>query len=138
MTTIVDKLKVVLAGQCLPAPLQTQGSVAPCLVLEALPDPNATCDASRGMSPADPELARGLRARLTAEGSPLATNPICRVAQLAPADLVNGSCAKSSAAGWCYLEGAAAAPCAQSLLFSAAASPQTGARVELACLEEAQ
>jgi hypothetical protein len=66
--------------------------------------------------------------------------PVCALAQLTPTanpmDFSSaGSCIGSHDAGWCYVTGAAAGHCAQSILF-AEGQPPSGATVNLQCLEQ--
>ena len=70
-------------------------------------------------------------------GSDFAGWTVCQVSELVGSDLdSNGSCTSSSAAGWCYVTGAAAGTCAQAIKFSDKGSPQTGARVSLQCIQQ--
>jgi len=66
--------------------------------------------------------------------------PVCALAQLTPTanptDFSSaGSCIGSHDAGWCYVTGAAAGQCAQSILFTEG-QPPSGATVNLQCLEQ--
>ncbi len=57
---------------------------------------------------------------------------LCLLPQLPAANQTSGSCSMSSAAGWCYLTGAAAGHCAQTIAVSPTAVPQ-GAVALLGC-----
>jgi hypothetical protein len=47
-----------------------------------------------------------------------------------------GSCASSSGAGWCYVQGGGAGgSCPQSILFSTGGNPLVGAKISLQCIE---
>jgi hypothetical protein len=132
VAVIVDRLKNALANQCLPQPLQpdSAGNV-PCLILEVLPD-NSPCSASAGLSAPDATIA----AKYAKDNNIDTTKQrICQVNQLKPTDLVNGSCATSGAAGWCYVTGAAAGTCPQAILFSPTGNPVNGATISLQCIE---
>ena len=143
VSAIVERLKNALAAQCLPTALTADASgKVPCLILEALP-PGSTCDASKGLSPADTKQGAAYLANLDATsgdgdgGSDFAGWTVCQVSELVGSDLdSNGSCTSSSAAGWCYVTGAAAGTCAQAIKFSDKGSPQTGARVSLQCIQQ--
>lgn len=153
MTAIVDRLKQQLVNECLPEPLQPDGSgVVPCLILVTLPTPGdeSACSGQPGMSVPDPDiLAHFQQAQETgwqqgggaASGTPdPATLPVCQLAELTPmanqADFTNGSCVGSSDPGWCYVTGAAAGTCSQAILFTKN-TPPSGATVSLQCIESA-
>jgi hypothetical protein len=140
MAAIVDRLKGALVGSCLPHQLTPVDGNVPCLVLASLPQPGSTCDASRGMSPADPQLiARAAQSLSQADAALLDTrqHTVCQVAQIASSDLVNGSCTQSQTAGWCYSVGASATAgqCQDAILFSPRGQPAPGVRTLLACIE---
>ncbi len=139
VSAIVDRLKNALANQCLPQPLavDAQGNV-PCVILEVLPDATSTCDARRGLSdpPAD-VLAKFKESIRTGQPGDPWLDTICQVKQLTGDDLVGGSCAQSTKAGWCYVTGAAAGTCPQAILFSPTGSPVNGATISLQCTQNA-
>ena len=137
MRAIVDRLKIALANECLPEPLTVgdAGSV-PCFILETLaPAAGLTqenaCDPAKGLAQPGPAvLAKFLEGQAALNGDagdPL--GPVCQVTQLTMKDFVNGSCADSPKAGWCYLSDAA---CAH-IKFSSTAIPAIGAKVSLQC-----
>jgi hypothetical protein len=157
---IVDRLKNVLADACLPQKLDVDacGNVE-CLILVTLLDPTKTCADLPGMVPApaavlqtfqknqhDAWIAGGM------VGTDPSTLPTCELQQLSqlpsgtdpalcapPVGTFDaaGSCAASSEPGWCYVEGAAAGLCSQSILFSAG-QPPSGTVVSLQCIESSQ
>jgi hypothetical protein len=138
MNAIIDRLKTTLDGQCLePAlPVHADGTVD-CLILETLAygDQSACDDASRGFSqPAPDVLAAFKKAERAADptGS-TAKLPTCEVKQLVGGDLVNGACDQSTAAGFCYVTGAAAGACPRAILFSPTGNPQVGSTVSFQC-----
>jgi hypothetical protein len=61
------------------------------------------------------------------------TDAICVLPQLPSTDGSHGSCAASSQAGWCYVSGADAGGCAQTLLTSPSGAVPPGAGAYLAC-----
>jgi hypothetical protein len=80
-----------------------------------------TCSA-HGLSPA----AADVTASLDDLGYP-STQAICVLPQLPTSEWVNGSCTGSTEAGWCYLTGAAAESCPQTIVTSASGAPPAGA-----------
>jgi hypothetical protein len=65
------------------------------------------------------------------------TLPICDLVQLtSPMDPQSfgpdGTCSRSTTAGWCYVEGQAAGACPQQILFTAG-EPPLGAAVNVLC-----
>ncbi len=145
VAAIIDRLKVSLTTQCLPQrlPRDATGDV-PCSLLVTLPA--GDCGAP-GLSNPDPALLGALRksqfASWQANGGPLSGSPdpttltTCALAELsptlAPASFdANGSCAASSAPGWCYVESGVPGSCAQSLVFTAG-EPPSGSTVTLEC-----
>jgi hypothetical protein len=61
---------------------------------------------------------------------------ICELPEVPSADWSNGTCAGAPSPGWCYVAGAAAAPCGQSIVFADATSAVPslhGARATLMC-----
>jgi hypothetical protein len=135
---IIAKLKNALGNTCLPRTLTLTDNMAPCSILELLPNPGdeSACDPALGLSvPAADVLAR-YRQQQAASGNgdasaDLAARPVCQVNQL------SAPCANSSDPGWCY-ETLAQDPglgtCPQAIKFSAKGAI-TGALVSLECLE---
>ncbi len=129
------------------------------------PGPEEECNKHPGLSIPAPEVLAKFREQQKAEQGEIrgdagagfvdeTTKPVCQVTQLVPGDFANkcanpeaskykyagdftqtGSCGGSNEAGWCYLSGAAAGPCPQSILFSPAGNPQVGAKISLQCIE---
>jgi hypothetical protein len=114
------------------------------------------CDLNRGLSlPAPATLsaycslaeAAYASAGASAPFNP-ATQSVCELEQLVdgtgpnsqgvvqnPNDFDStGSCVHSSAPGWCYVSGGAAAPCSQTIRF-ASGSPPAGATAGLVCVK---
>jgi hypothetical protein len=92
-----------------------------------------TCEAHPGLM----EAPAGLLAEMqTYEGKPnnqtFSLQGLCIAAQLQQGDRVNGSCAASTQAGWCYVTGSAAAPCAATFTVSPTGRP-AGASPLLVC-----
>jgi hypothetical protein len=149
ITAIVDRLKHVLADQCLPGPLSvdTTGHV-PCLVLATLeagkanqPEDVACNRPDQGLSvpPANVLLPfqktqhdAWIAANRVGEDS--STLPTCQVAQIAYEKA--SSCAKDSNPGWCYVTGGEDEKCAEAIQFTAG-TPPNGSTVTLQCIEEA-
>jgi hypothetical protein len=137
---LVDRLRDALDSQCMPEALPVgEGGNVPCLVLEVLPSREMKCEASLGLVDPDPATVRRFRDELRAQGGgdggvdDPSTHTICELAQIAPADFVDGGCAASSKPGWCYVTGPAAGACPQTILFSPAGLPQNGVVVSLQC-----
>jgi hypothetical protein len=80
-----------------------------------------TC-AAHGLSPAAADVAASVE---SFEDVP-SSQAICVLPQLPASDWVNGSCAGSSDAGWCYVTGAAAETCPQVILTSATGRTPSG------------
>ncbi len=146
VTAIVDRLKAVLAGQCLPQKLvPANDGTVPCLVLISFQpgaDQNTVCDASKGLKQPDPDVLKRFQESKLAElkqQDPKATaadvGPACELTQLDPSKLVNGTCETITDPGWCYVSGAAAGTCAQAIKFSATGQPASGTSVSLQCIE---
>ena len=140
--TIIDRLKAVLAGQCLPQTLapNPDGTV-PCLVILTFDQPGA-CDTSKGLTELDPDILKRFNDQRLAElrqTTPAATladlGAACQLAQIIPTDFVNGTCESVTKPGWCYVEGAAAGTCPQAIKFSATGQPPSGSKVNLSCIE---
>jgi hypothetical protein len=136
---IFERLKVEIANDCLPQPLAVDDAgAAQCLILEILPDATSKCDAALGLSDPPPAILQRFKDSIrTGQPGDPSLDTICQVKQLVGADLVDGSCVKSSAAGWCYVTGVAAGTCPQAILFSPSGSPPNGGQVSLQCVEAA-
>ncbi len=131
MNALLDRLKPAFAALCLPQGLPTDSSgQTSCRILEALPTPGteAACTGP-GLSAPDAATIAAFRAAEKTDPS----LPVCELAQLAAGSTAGSSCAASTQPGWCYLTGAAATPCPQSLAFSQGGTPSPGAIVALAC-----
>jgi hypothetical protein len=87
-----------------------------------------TC-AAHGLTDAPSDVALSVTA---AEGEPL-SGALCVLPQLPSSDWVDGSCAASTAAGWCYATGAAAGSCPQIVLASPTGLPPAGATPLIGC-----
>jgi hypothetical protein len=149
VNAIVERLKPNLANVCLPNKIgvTADGSV-PCSILVTLPGAgsctNPTCPAGLGLSVPPKALLASFCAseeqdyagEKGAPGDPTLAS-VCELTQLTasadPLDFdANGSCAASVDKGWCYVEGAGAEGCAQTILFSSAGLP-AGALTNLVC-----
>jgi hypothetical protein len=149
VAALIDRLRARLSGPCLPASItpSPNGSI-PCTVVEALPNPDETC-VEAGFVNADPEIARDFEDQIQESESPsvvnqpgqdISLNAICTVPALTEADRpsdftsTNGSqtCKQGSDPGWCYVTGAAAGACPQTIVFTATGSPSGGV-VEVLC-----
>ena len=117
-------------GLCLPQVLPPDGAgLVPCQVFYVLATGD-TCAAHPGLSQADP----GMFASITVGTQvTIAPESVCVLAQLPTSAWVNGSCATSSQPGWCYVTGAAASPCAQTLAVSPSATVPMRASASLGC-----
>ncbi len=158
MQAIVNRLKRVLAGTCLPEPLAPSADCSvPCLVLEVDPaqtDQSLACTDPGLSQPDSGTLTRFRQSYLASLGDAAASAPVpsvCVLAQLAPAsqsgssctnaapDFSGASCARDPNAGpgFCYVAGQAAGPtCTQAIQFSAKGEPKSGRTVELECIEQ--
>jgi hypothetical protein len=147
MQSIVNRLKTQLAQKCLPEKLavQSDGTVQ-CLVLAVYPsqtDQSKGCTDPGMCNPADPTTCgcaptdaaciatyRGVLSRFQASAT--APAPVACVFQ----QLADPSCASSSSAGWCYVEGAQkTGGCPQAIEFGAG-GPPAGTTVQLECIEQ--
>lgn len=136
VASIVNRLKNVLANACLPQPLEVDANGAvPCLILETLPvssGPQATaCDPGKGLTQPEPAVL----AKFLAGLGDAPHGAVCAVTQLTKKDFTT-SCADSNSPGWCYLTSSGPDQCAQSIKFSEAGNPPTGATVTLQCIEQ--
>lgn len=149
VASIIDRLKNALANQCLPQALtpDTEGRV-PCLILEVLANPGGQneCDKpAQGLKQPDPQVLQKFREEQQKElGDPktgakdLSKFPVCEVVQLVKK--AGDTCAKDSAAGWCYVVNTDASQpagsCPQAIVFSPSGNPQVGANVSLQCIQQ--
>jgi len=135
------------AEQCLPSALAVrEDGRADCTLLELLPagDQATACDPAKGLEqPEAAALARFRENQTASHADPASlAQPVCALEQLAPADLVNGSCEASTGLGWCYMRRATrpaspAPACEQSIGFSASGKPAAATLVELQCAPQA-
>jgi hypothetical protein len=113
---------------CLPEPLpQDATGQTLCRIFLALPAAGDSC-AAHGLTAAS---ADNVAAVDSVPGQP-PPGAICVLPQLPAENQANQSCTTSSAAGWCYLTGAAAGHCAERIDVSPTAVPQ-GAGAYLGC-----
>ncbi|HEY8086385.1 MAG TPA: hypothetical protein VIF09_01025 [Polyangiaceae bacterium] len=138
MASIIQRLKTSLLRACVPHKLTVKDGNVDCLVLASLPTTSGTCDPAKGLSPVDAATVAGAASAL--QGQPDASlldttqHTVCQMAQLPAPD--GGSCDAASAAGWCYVVGAAAGnTCGNAIAFSAPAQPATGVKTLLSCIE---
>ncbi len=87
-----------------------------------------TCNA-HDLSAATPDVVASIVGQ---QGSPPA-GPICVLPQVPSADWVDGSCATSLQAGWCYVTGAAAGECPQTIVTSPSGALPSGDFAILGC-----
>ncbi len=151
VAAIVDRLKGALRNTCLSNKLVVgaDGSVG-CSLLVTLPGAGSctapTCPAAMGLSvPPTDVLAKYCAAQEASymgqkgvPGDP-EVQSVCELTQLvkgraAASDFdANGSCGESPEKGWCYVEGAGANGCAQTLVFGLGSLP-VGSLTSLLCL----
>jgi hypothetical protein len=81
------------------------------------------------------DAASDVTLSITAAQGGTLPGPLCLLPQLPTTEWVDGSCGTSSEAGWCYVTGAAAGSCSQSLRVSPTGFPPAGALALLACGE---
>jgi hypothetical protein len=108
---------------CLPQALASGPDGVECAIFEELP--GGPCEAM-GLGAVDPSVASTVRAHSGAS----ATDTVCALDQIVPAP--GESCTASSVPGWCYVTGAAAGNCPQTLGFSPG-QPEPEAIVVLGC-----
>jgi hypothetical protein len=154
VNAIVDRLKQALNVQCLPQQLTVDQATqsVPCLILVTLPTAGgeSACQDLPGLAIPTVDVLSQFQATAhaawlneggTSSGLPDPTTfPTCVLNELTPltdngADFMNGSCANSPNAGWCYVTGAAAGSCPQQILFTPG-QPTPGAKVSLQCIEQ--
>ncbi len=141
MGSIVDRLRPVLAGQCLPRPLVRSAGKVDCDVYVELPEGTSACDPTRGLrvpSPAELACWRVRRLRELQASDPSATEgdlrPVCLLDQIPTPEYQNGTCELTGRPGWCYLgEGETGSSCPQALRFSKTRQPPPGSRLSLGC-----
>jgi hypothetical protein len=150
---IVDRVKNSLTVQCFPQKLSlTPDGRSSCTILVTMPKPGdeSICSAGTvlGLSPVEPNLLSRFRGSQEAawqqQGGPSSglpepnTLPVCALLQLTPQANPDdfdaaGSCVSASVdSGWCYVEGQAAGPCPQQIIFTIG-DPPPGATVTLVC-----
>jgi hypothetical protein len=151
VNAIVNRLKKSLSVPCLAQKLSTNPTTgkASCLVIVNLSKPgdNSVCTSVAGLQPLDPTVNQNFRAAEEAvwnqqggtnSGLPdPATLPLCQLQELTPQLNMkdfdsSGSCVGSPDPGWCYVEGQAAGPCPQQIIFTNG-EPPPGATVILMC-----
>jgi hypothetical protein len=160
VNVIVDQLKIRIDENCLPEKLVPQAcGDHTCLVLVTLPSSQngeQDCTSKPGMSIPDPDILAQYQkqqhddwVKAGKPGTDPSTLPTCQLQELfqrppgAPSGCPSplgtfdsaGSCASSSTPGWCYVEGAAAHNCPQSVLFTNG-EPPSGATLTLQCVEK--
>jgi hypothetical protein len=124
-STDTSFLTVLTSGGCLAQTLLDGASGVPCSVFEELPG-GGGCAASSGLSAVDPSVA----ATVLAHSGASATDTVCALDQIVVAP--GKSCTTSAVPGWCYVTGAAAGTCPQSIAFTPG-TPEPGAIVVLGC-----
>ncbi len=132
MNAVVDRIATALTGQCFPTALarKADGTVN-CQILVAYP--NQTNQASGctdpGMMQPAPDVVARFDTRVTSGPAPV----VCVFDQLGPGVGYPGAtCAGAPNVGWCYVEGAGAGGCAQSIQFGGS-GPPAGTTLTLEC-----
>jgi hypothetical protein len=130
-TTYFITVMSLQPGLCLGMSLPTDADgQAPCQLFVELAAGDS-CSAHASLSPAAPDVLASLRA----SGDVLTTSNVCVLPQLPEAEWVNGSCASSAQAGWCYVKSPSAGKCTQTILLSPSGAPPAGAGALLGCGE---
>jgi hypothetical protein len=157
LANIVDRLKNVLTGSCLPKPLQpnADGKVS-CDIVEALfangQGQTNTCDEKLGLAQPDSVMLHAFNAKRCADakgtgdagpgGAACAhpedpelvareLGPVCVLQQFAtPAGT---TCEANPSPGWCVVSGPPARGCGQAIQFSSTAIPHTGTKLHWVC-----
>jgi hypothetical protein len=140
MASIISRLATQLQGQCFTEKLTVKDGAVECQMLASLPQAGQTCDPTKGMSAVDPQTLARTSQALVGQAIAPRFDPtqytVCQIDQVPSNALVNGSCVASTAAGWCYVEGAATGgQCPQALLFSPSGQPAAGVVTLTTCLE---
>jgi hypothetical protein len=100
------------SGLCLSPSLPVDAAgLVDCAVFYALSSGD-TCAAHEGLTAVAPDVLASLRTLGVISAHPLDT-PLCVLAQLPRSQWVDGSCATSSRAGWCYVAAVSAGFCSQ-------------------------
>ncbi|HEY2516353.1 MAG TPA: hypothetical protein VGI39_36025, partial [Polyangiaceae bacterium] len=144
MGAIANRLKDTLQEQCLPQVLTpaADGDVA-CRIFALLPSPGSQSGcAAVGLTAPDAATTSDVRQRKEAQwqaqggsSSGLAdpnSRPLCEINQAVASSYPGGSCEGAAGAAWCYVTGAAAGDCMQTIAFTVGAIP-TGATLLLSC-----
>lgn len=118
VAAIIDRLKEVLGGRCLPRQLvpNEETNLVPCAVVEATQTPN-DCNPALGRGPVDPDVVPAVHKQLEASGSCGGATPIrcdsynlCEIKQLTgdPQQqcLNQTDYPASSVPGYCYIDAA--------------------------------
>jgi hypothetical protein len=159
VNSIVNRLKIILQGQCLPEQLDVDPATGqvPCLLLDVM-YPNAgaseedTCDdAAQGLSVPDVDILDNfvetqhnlwVAAGGAMSGQPDPNDvPVCQLNQIKNTDAAYASCAggvdggsaSAEPPGWCYVQGGN--QCPQEVRFTRG-EPLPGSVVMLQCLEQ--
>ncbi len=113
MAAIIDRLKEVLGGRCLPRQLAVEDNKVPCAVVEATLQPVA-CDENQGRTPPNPKIIPAVQKQLESAGScggatgiNCADYSMCEIQQLAGADqqsCLNDVDYNGSRPGYCYID----------------------------------
>ncbi|MBV9948606.1 MAG: hypothetical protein JOZ69_17290 [Myxococcales bacterium] len=117
-------------GACFPSPLASDANgLISCRVFYVL-GAGDTCAAHPGLSTPSADVLTSLM-----PNNPVGLMPptYCALPQLPESAWVNGSCDRSTAPGWCFVSGSAAAPCAQAIVMSSSGALPAGATAVLAC-----
>jgi hypothetical protein len=113
VTAIVERLKEQLKDKCLPRRLEVKddGTVS-CLIVEADPDGDGTCDTSRARDLVSESVASEVRSRL--KNSHTCTTPeecngftLCHITPLEPNSPEYSECLATESPrgdGWCYID----------------------------------
>jgi hypothetical protein len=147
MQAIVNRLKNVLGGQCLPETLaRASDGTVPCLVLviyTQLTDQNAGCT-DPGLTQPDADTLTRFRDQWNASQGDAGTSApppvVCVLTQLTPGtDYTQPTCDNQGNAppGWCYVEGVGnTGGCPQAIKFSPQGQPKSGTTISLECIEQ--
>jgi hypothetical protein len=107
-------------------PVGSDGTVL-CHLLVVLPA-GISCDAAKGLAPADAALSASLGAQID-----LGSRTVCEATQLGSASLVDGSCVAATVPGWCAVTSSDAGQCAEAIRRSASFDVTPGALLLLTC-----
>jgi hypothetical protein len=139
VSTIVDRLKNALTGQCLPRKFNVKADgTIDCLMLEVLPEGATTCDPAKNKKKPEAAIEAKFREGLiAAKDTERAKRTICEVTPVVTAP--GSDCGPGDKPGWCYVQNTDAAKpagrCGQKVQFQKD-TLVNGSTVFLQCIDQ--